>query len=115
MKQLKKTLLTLVALLALTTGAWATDVYLVGNGTGNWLNGAAWDPGVAGNKMTEQNGVYSITFTNVAANSELQFKFAINGTWDENYGWHQWLKHHLNKFYTNIEALALTSCSDYTD
>ena len=103
MKQLKKTLLTLVALLAVTTQAWATDVYLVGNGTGNWLNGVAWDPGVADNKMTEQNGVYSITFTNVAANSELQFKFAIKGTWDENYGCISDTENELNKTLSNIE------------
>ena len=33
MKQIKKTILTLVALLAVTTGAWADDLYLVVNGT----------------------------------------------------------------------------------
>ena len=97
--------MTLVALLALTTQAWATDVYVVGNGTGNWLNDAVWDPGVAGNKMTEQNGVYSITFTNVGANPELLFKFAINGTWNENYGCSSTDVNKLNKTNSNIEAL----------
>ena len=96
--------MTLALLLTAVTGAWATDVYVVGNGTGNWLNDAVWDPGVAGNKMTEQNGVYSITFTNVAANSELLFKFAINGTWDENYGCISDTKNELNKTLSNIEA-----------
>ena len=94
----------LVALLAVTTQAWATDVYLVGNGTGNWLNGAIWDPGVPGNKMTEQNGVYSITFTGVDANSELQFKFAINGTWDVTYGCSSETENELNKTLSNIDA-----------
>ena len=96
--------MTLALLLTAVGGAWATDVYVVGNGTGNWLNDAVWDPGVAGNKMTEQNGVYSITFTNVAANSELLFKFAINGTWDENYGCISDTKNELNKTLSNIEA-----------
>ena len=95
----------LALLLTAATGAWATDVYVVGNGSdGNWLNGVAWDPGVAGNKMTEQNGVYSITFTNVDANSELLFKFAINGSWNENFGCTSWDANELNKTLSNIEA-----------
>ena len=96
--------MTLALLLTAVTGAWATDVYVVGNGTGNWVNGAIWDPGVAGNKMTEQNGVYSITFTNVDANSELLFKFAINGTWDVNYGCISTDANELNKTLSNIDA-----------
>ena len=100
-----KLLLLLALLLTAATGAWATDVYLVGNGSdGNWLNGVAWDPGVADNKMTEQNGVYSITFKDVDANSELLFKFAINGTWDVNYGCTSWDANELNKTLSNIEA-----------
>ena len=97
--------MTLALLLTAVTGAWATDVYVVGNGTGNWLNDAAWDPGVAGNKMTEQNGVYSITFKDVDANSELLFKFAINGSWNENFGSTSWDANELNKTLSNIEAL----------
>ena len=100
-----KLLLLLALLLTAATGAWATDVYVVGNGSdGNWLNGVAWDPGAAGNKMTEQNGVYSITFNDVDANSELLFKFAINGTWDVNYGCTSWDANELNKTLSNIEA-----------
>ena len=113
--------MTLALLLTAVTGAWATtDVYLVGNGDGNWLNGVGWDPGAAGNKMTEQNGVYSITFTNVAANSELQFKFAINGTWDENYGCTSDTENELNKTLSNIELFGtnimfgLTETADVT-
>ena len=115
-----KLLLLLALLLTAATGAWATDVYLVGNGTGNWLNGVAWDPGVADNKMTEQNGVYSITFTNVDANSELLFKFAINGTWDVNYGCTSWDANELNKTLSNIEKFGnnfmfgLTETADVT-
>ncbi len=99
-----KLLLLLALLLTAATGAWATDVYVVGNGTGNWLNGVAWDPGAAGNKMTEQNGVYSITFNDVDANSDLQFKFALNGTWAETYGCTSGDANELNKALSNLEA-----------
>ena len=100
-----KLLLLLALLLTAATGAWATDVYVVGNGSdGNWLNGVAWDPGAAGNKMTEQNGVYSITFKDVDANSDLQFKFAINGTWAVTYGCTSGDANELNKTLSNIEA-----------
>lgn len=92
-------------LLTAATGAWATDVYVVGNGSdGNWLNGVAWDPGASANKMTEQNGVYSITFKDVDANSELLFKFAINGSWDVNYGCTSWDANELNKKLSNLDA-----------
>ena len=100
-----KLLLLLALLLTAATGAWATDVYVVGNGSdGNWVNGVVWDPGASDNKMTEQNGVYSITFTNVDANSELLFKFAINGSWNENFGCTSWDANELNKTLSNIEA-----------
>ena len=100
-----KLLLLLALLLTAATGAWATDVYVVGNGSdGNWLNGVAWDTGASGNKMTEQNGVYSITFNDVDANPELLFKFAINGSWDVNYGCTSWDANELNKTLSNIEA-----------
>ena len=114
--------MTLVALLALTTQAWATDVYVVGNGNGedNWLNGVAWAPDAPANKMTEQNGVYSITFTNVGANSDLEFKFAINGSWNENFGCISTTENKLNKTNSNIEAdgfnimFVLTEAADVT-
>ena len=101
-----KLFLLLALLLTAATGAWATDVYVVGNGNsdGNWLNGVAWDPGASDNKMTEQNGVYSITYKDVDANSELLFKFAINGSWNENFGCTSWDANELNKTLSNIEA-----------
>ena len=110
-----KLLLLLALLLTAATGAWATDVYLVGNGTGNWLNDVAWDPGVAGNKMTEQNGVYSITFNDVDANSELLFKFAINGSWNENYGCTSTDANELNKTLSNIEASGMNIAFGLTE
>ena len=47
--------------------------------------GPSWD--AASNQMTydETLGLYSYTFTNVPA-ANYQFKIAINGSWDENYG-----------------------------
>ena len=122
MKTISRYIITLVALLALTTQAWATDVYVVGNGNGEgtWLNGVAWAPDAPANKMTEQNGVYSITFTNVGANPELLFKFAINGSWNENFGCISTTENELNQTLSNIEAdgynimFGLTEAADVT-
>jgi len=59
----------------------------VGNGQGNFLNGIVWDPAAKENKMTEVNkGVYEITFEECDTNTEYQFKFAANGSWDVNWG-----------------------------
>ncbi len=61
-----------------------SSVHAVGNGSGNWLGGVAWDP--AGNQMTEiSENVYEITFESVAAGS-YQVKFAANGNWDNSWG-----------------------------
>ena len=64
-----------------------STVYAVGNGEGNWLNGAAWDPAYAANEMTEvEEDVWEITFTNVPRGFERQIKFAIDGGWSYNFG-----------------------------
>ena len=86
MKTISRLLLTLVALLALTTQAWA-DYYVSGNGSGNWCNGEAWNI-VDGLKMTESNGIYSITFANVAVPEEgsvYRFKIVLNN-WTDAFG-----------------------------
>ena len=63
-------------------------VYAVGNGEGNWLNGAAWDPGYMENAMTEiEDGVWEITFHNVPKDFDRQVKFALDGAWTHNFGW----------------------------
>ena len=55
------------------------DVYVPGT-----LPGPAWD--AASNKMTYLgNGIYSITFENLPA-ANYEYKIAIGGSWDENYG-----------------------------
>ena len=62
-------------------------VYAVGNGEGNWLNGASWDPGYAENLMTEvSDDVWEIEFTEVPEGFDRQIKFAIDGAWTHNFG-----------------------------
>ena len=64
-----------------------TDVYAVGNGSGNWLNGKQWDPGAAENKMTKvSDGVFEITYANVPIGTNYQVKFAFDGSWTYNFG-----------------------------
>ncbi len=62
-------------------------VNAVGNGEGNWLNGAAWDPAYEANKMNKvADDVWEIEFTNVPDGFERQIKFAIDGAWTHNFG-----------------------------
>lgn len=59
----------------------------VGNGDDNWLNGVLWDPADDANLMTEiSEDVYQITYTNIEASDNYQFKFAANGSWVDNWG-----------------------------
>ncbi len=110
---MRKKLFSILALLLTVCGAWAqsnTDpetnggsvtgeiveeitgfgnytVYAVGNGEGNWLNGAVWDPVYEENKMTEvSENVWQITFNDVPDGFERQVKFAIDGAWAHNFG-----------------------------
>ncbi|MBQ1354027.1 MAG: hypothetical protein IIY42_04170, partial [Ruminococcus sp.] len=77
------------------TGAGVTEasykidyVAVVGNGKDvpSFVNGKNWDPTAAANKMTASSNVYEITYKNVAANKDLEFKFAANGAWALNWG-----------------------------
>ena len=62
-------------------------VYAVGNGEGNWLNGAVWTPSYPANEMTKvEDGVYEIEFEDVYGGWEYQIKFAIDGEWKYNFG-----------------------------
>jgi hypothetical protein len=62
-------------------------IYAVGNGDGNWLNDAAWDPAADENQMEEVSyGVYTITYTDIDADDNYQVKFAANGTWADSWG-----------------------------
>ncbi len=56
----------------------------VGNGSGSWLNGNAWD--VAANTMTEiAENVYEISYQAVLKGN-YEVKFAANGAWTHNWG-----------------------------
>ncbi len=64
-----------------------TEVYAAGNGEGNYLNGASWDPGYIGNLMEEvEKDVWEITFLDVPDGFERQIKFALDGSWTYNFG-----------------------------
>ena len=67
------------------------NVFVAGNGKngGAWMNGISWDPAAELNKMTKVDGtddVWEITFKDVPANDDYQFKFTVDGTWDVNFG-----------------------------
>ncbi len=60
----------------------------VGNGDGNWLNDAAWDPNSDANLMTEvADDVYEITYTDIEEFDNYQVKFAANGNWTDSWGY----------------------------
>ncbi|MBQ0069487.1 MAG: hypothetical protein KBT09_07010 [Bacteroidales bacterium] len=62
-------------------------VIAVGNGSGNWLNGVSWDPASDTNKMTQVGDlVYEISYNDVPVGGDYQVKFAVNGSWDDNFG-----------------------------
>ena len=63
------------------------SVYAAGNGEGAWLNGEAWKPDAAVNKMTKvSEDVWEISFSNVPDGFERQIKFTIDGGWTHNFG-----------------------------
>ena len=66
-----------------------TSITAVGNGSGNWLNGADWDPADSSNHMKETSdgsGVYEITYTGVNTGDDYKVKFAANDAWTNNWG-----------------------------
>ena len=69
------------------TGLDISEMVAVGNGSGNWLNGANWDVAASANVMTETaSNVYEITFEDVAAGTAYEFKFAANKSWTHSWG-----------------------------
>ena len=61
----------------------------VGNGEDAWLNGWPWVVNADENIMAETSEgskVYQITFENLDAYMNYQFKFAANGSWTDNWG-----------------------------
>ncbi len=60
---------------------------VVGNGNGNWLNGANWNVAAASNAMTEvSDNVYEIIYKSVPEGDAYEVKFAANGSWSDNWG-----------------------------
>ena len=89
-------------------------IRVVGNGDGAWLNGINWDPAADENKMTEVSpGVYEITYAQVPAGSDYQFKFAANGSWTDNWGAGGAAGEAVYNSNTNI-SLKLTETTDVT-
>lgn len=84
--------MTLVLLITAVGGAWAgvTPVSVAGN----WLN-PQWD--ATTNQMAYKDGVYSITFSNMPAGQNYEFKFALNNSWAESYGYSSTTAVELNK------------------
>ena len=72
-----------------TEPSYALDyVTAAGSGYGNFLNGVNWDPAEESNRLTMVSpNVYEITYEEVDANTDLQFKFAANGGWVLNWGY----------------------------
>lgn len=67
------------------------DVYAIGNGKGNWLNGSNWNTYEPSNKMTEiEHNVYQISYYDVAPDDFYELKFMVDTgdgpTWDYNWG-----------------------------
>ena len=67
------------------TGLEIEAMVAVGTGSGAFLNGAEWDVANTDNVMTEDNGVYTITYQGVTAGT-YKFKFAANYAWTHSWG-----------------------------
>lgn len=95
-----------------------TAMYAVGNGSDVWLNGANWDTSAAANKMTQiGDAKWTITYTNVPAGNNYQFKFAANGTWDHSWGGAYTASGEVSEAWYNAQTnitLSLTETSNVT-
>ena len=72
----------------MVTDLEVNSITVVGNGTGNWLNGVNWDQKAEVNHMTQiADKVYQIKYENVKSKEDdYQFKFAVNDDWAANWG-----------------------------
>ncbi|UKK49629.1 hypothetical protein L6475_06785 [Prevotella sp. E9-3] len=81
----KKIFSLLVLLVTAVTGAWAADTYTVA-GNNSAMFGTAWDPTNTANDMTKNDdGTYSITYTNVYLEDDVQYKVVKDHSWNEAY------------------------------
>lgn len=63
------------------------SMIVIGNGYGNWLNGAYWNTYYEENYMEKiSDTVYQITFKNVEQNDDCQFKLVANGLLNDTWG-----------------------------
>ena len=70
---------------AAETGMYCLSVIAVGNGEGNYLNGANWDPCNTSNAMEEvADGIFELTMTNVKAFDNYNVKFVANSLDEDN-------------------------------
>ncbi len=70
----------------LITSPFLSKVTVAGNGTGNWLNGVEWKPEDNSNVMTElEDKLYQVTYEDVEAGDNYQFKFTADGSWADNW------------------------------
>ncbi len=77
----------LEAVYTIATPVEVKQVIAAGNGSGNWLSGASWDPAANENKMTETSeNVYEITYKNVPKGKNYQVRFAVNDSWNLSWG-----------------------------
>ena len=77
--------MTLALLITAAAGAWAADIYTV-VGSNSDMFGAAWDADATANDMTKNgDGTYSITYTNVYLDGDVQYKVLGNRDWENAY------------------------------
>lgn len=70
----------------LITSPFLSKVTVVGNGNGTWLNGVEWKPEDNSNVMTElEDKLYQITYKDVEAGENYQFKFTADASWADNW------------------------------
>ena len=63
------------------------SVFAAGNGSEGWLNNKTWASDAETNEMVEvTDGIWEITYENVPQSNDLEVKFTLNGTWDNNFG-----------------------------
>ena len=77
--------MTLALLITAVTGAWAADTYTV-VGSNSDMFGSTWDADATANDMTKNgDGTYSITYTNVYLDGDVQYKVLGNRDWENAY------------------------------
>ena len=77
--------MTLALLITAVGGAWAQTTYTVA-GSNSAMFGTAWDADNTANDMTKNgDGTYSITYTNVYLDDDVQYKVLGNHDWENAY------------------------------